>query len=82
MNLEVEKDETNFDSGTFLLNNLPTKILFNSGANYSFVSHKFSRKLALSVDKIDSALAVEDTSGKFIRISDYIKNIVINLNGN
>ncbi|XP_023768442.1 uncharacterized protein LOC111917027 [Lactuca sativa] len=53
-----------------------------TSANYSFISHKFSGRLALSIDKLDNALVVEVSSGKFIPVSDCIKNIVIDLNGN
>lgn len=56
--------------------------MFDSGANYSFISHKFYGRLALPIEKLDNALVVEVVSGKFIPVSDCIKNIVIDLNGN
>ena len=46
MTLEAAKDEADVASGTFLVNELPAQILFDSGANYSFISHEFGRKLA------------------------------------
>ena len=77
--LEAAKDATYVASGTFLVNGLSANILFDSGANYSFISHKFGGRLAFPVD---NALVIVVASGKFIPIGDCIKNIVINLNGN
>lgn len=82
MTLEAANDATNVALGTFRVNVFPTNILFDSGANYSFMSHKFGGRLALLVDKLDNALVVKVVSGKFISISDCIKTIFINLNGN
>ena len=59
MTLEAAKAEANVTSGTFLANGFPANILFGSGVNYSFISHKFGRRLALPIDKLDSPLVVE-----------------------
>ena len=82
MNLEASKDVADVPLGTFLVNRLPANVLFDSGANYPFISHKFGGRLALPVDTLDNDLVVEVASGKFIPVSDCIKNIVINLNVN
>ncbi|XP_052622334.1 uncharacterized protein LOC128127699 [Lactuca sativa] len=82
MILEAAMDATDVASCTFLVNELPANILFDSEANNSFISHKFGGRLVLHVDKLDNALVVEVVSGKFIPISNCIKNIVIDLNGN
>ncbi|KAL7618839.1 hypothetical protein Lser_V15G00017 [Lactuca serriola] len=82
MTLEAARDEANVTLGTFLINDLLANILFDSRANYSFILYKLGRRLALPVDKLDSDLVVEVDSGKFKPVSDCIKNIVINLNGN
>lgn len=81
MTLEAEKEEANVTTCTFLVNDFPANILFNSRTNYSFVSHKFARGLALPADKLDSVLVVELTSLKFAPVSNCVENIVINLNG-
>ena len=78
MTLEANKDATDVASGTFLVNGLPANLLFDSRANYSFISH--SGGLALPIEKLDDALIVEVASDKFIHVSDCIKNIVIDLN--
>ncbi|XP_023737290.1 uncharacterized protein LOC111885250 [Lactuca sativa] len=82
MTLEAARDEEDVTSSTFLVNELSANILFDSGENYSFISHKFGGGLALPVNKLDNALLVEVANGKFITVSDCIKNIIINLNGN
>lgn len=82
MTPEAVKEAADVASGTFIVNGLPANILFDSGANYSFVSHKFGGKLALPVEKLDNALIVEVASGKFVPVSNCIRNIIINLNGN
>ena len=58
MTLEAAKEAANVASGTFLVNVLPTNILFDLRAKFSFVSHTFGGKLALHVEKLDDALIV------------------------
>ena len=82
MNLKVAKDEAEVGSSTFLINEFPANILFDSLANYSFISHKFGRKLTLPVRKLENALLVEVASGKIVPVSDCMRNIIIGLNGN
>ena len=82
MTLEAAKEEDDVASGTFLVNEFPAQILFDSGANYSFISHEFGRKLALPVDRLVNALLVEIASGKFVPISHRMKNVLIDLDGN
>ena len=82
MNLETTKKEIDVDSRTFLLNDFHANILFDFGTNCSFISHKFSRRLAFSIDRLHNTLIVEVASGKFVLVSECMKNIVINLNGN
>ena len=80
--LEAVKDVADVASSNFLINGLAANTLFDSGANYSFISHKFGGRLALPIEKLDNALVVEVSSGKFIHVRDCIKNIVIDLNEN
>ncbi|XP_023758047.1 uncharacterized protein LOC111906520 [Lactuca sativa] len=82
MTLEAAREEADVASSTFLVNGSSANILFDSGSKYSFILHKFGRILALPVDRLDSALVVEVASGKFIPVSECIRNIIINLNEN
>ena len=82
MKLEEAKEEANVASGTFLVNNFSANILFDSGANFSFISHEFGRKLALPLSKLKSTLLIEVASGRLVPVNNIVKNIIINLNGN
>ncbi|GJY57188.1 reverse transcriptase domain-containing protein [Tanacetum coccineum] len=53
--------------GTFLLNNLYAFILFDSGADRSFVSTTFSTLLDITPDTLDVSYAVELADGRFFR---------------
>ena len=82
MTLEAAKDEADVSSGTFLVNDLADNILFDSGAKYYFISHRFGRRLAFPIDILYNALIFELTSGICLPISDCIRNIDIDLNRN
>ncbi|XP_023737093.1 uncharacterized protein LOC111885032 [Lactuca sativa] len=82
MTLEAAMEEADVASGSFIVNDLPANILFDYRANYSFISHKFGRRVVFHVGKLDSTLVIDVASEKFIQVSDCIKNIVIDLNGN
>ena len=45
MTLDDAKEEADVASGTFLVNNISANVLFDSGANFSFISHKFGRNI-------------------------------------
>ncbi|GJY74749.1 putative reverse transcriptase domain-containing protein [Tanacetum coccineum] len=51
--------DSNFITGTFLLNNHYASVLFDSGANRSFVSTTFSTLLDITPDTLDVSYAVE-----------------------
>ncbi|KAI3746035.1 hypothetical protein L6452_08451 [Arctium lappa] len=50
-------------SGTFLLNSTPARVLFDSGANFSFVSDVFCKSLNLSASVHSDALVIEFRCG-------------------
>lgn len=81
INLEETNKEVDTALGAFLVNYFTANILFDLRANYYFVSHKFGKILALPLCKLETTLLVE-VSGKIIHVSDCMKNIFINLNGN
>ena len=49
--------------GMFLVNTLPAKILFDSGASHSFISHAFMGRLQLMPDILPYPLAVATPLG-------------------
>ena len=46
-------------AGTFLVNSVPARILFNSGANLSFVSPHFARLLHMTPRPLEGGFEVE-----------------------
>lgn len=44
INLNEAKDETDVALGTFLVNKISVRILFDFEADYSFISHELGRK--------------------------------------
>ncbi|XP_071708347.1 uncharacterized protein [Rutidosis leptorrhynchoides] len=52
-------------SGTFLVNSKSAKVLFNSGADMSYVSLKYAATLDCPLCDLDSPLQVEIADGRF-----------------
>ncbi|GJZ86107.1 putative reverse transcriptase domain-containing protein [Tanacetum coccineum] len=79
----VANAETNPDSnvvtGTFLLNNRYALILFDTGADRSFVSTAFSSQIDITPTKLDHYYDVELADGKIIRINTIIRGCTLNL---
>ncbi|GJS86983.1 putative reverse transcriptase domain-containing protein [Tanacetum coccineum] len=57
--------DSNVVTGTFLLNNCYASMLFDSGADRSFVSTTFSALLDVAPSTLDTSYAVELSDGKF-----------------
>nr|XP_043637934.1 uncharacterized protein LOC122608929 [Erigeron canadensis] len=53
------KESTDFVSGTFLVHDTPAKILFDSGANRSFVATRFTKNIPLHLSLLKPPLLVE-----------------------
>ena len=67
-------------NGTFLVNNNYASILFDTGADMSFVSCEFESSLALPRSKLVNSYSVEVANGKSISIDSVIRNCTLNLN--
>nr|GFA90206.1 reverse transcriptase domain-containing protein [Tanacetum cinerariifolium] len=61
-------------TGTFLLNNLYGTALFNSGADRSFVSTKFSTLINIKPVEIDTIYEVELADEKRVKDVPVIRN--------
>ena len=68
-------------NGTFLINNHYASILFDSGADRSFVSFDFEPLLASSRTKLGESLTVEVADGKPISIDSVVRDCSLDLNG-
>jgi hypothetical protein len=69
-------------NGTFLINDHFASILFDSGADKSFVSLKFEHLLATPRTKLDTSLNIELASGSLETLSETILNCSLDLNEN
>ena len=80
---EIGVDEArhnpNVVTGTFLLNNHYASVLFDSGADRSFVSLKFRPKISLKSQKLKEDYVVEFANGQDVRASDVITECTLNL---
>lgn len=67
---EEAKKEFEVVTGTFLLNSLPAYVLFDSGANRSFVSVKFASHASFVLSKLEIPLEVEVADSKTFVVFD------------
>ncbi|GJR74724.1 putative reverse transcriptase domain-containing protein [Tanacetum coccineum] len=74
---EVNQD-SNVVTGTFLLNNRYTSMLFDSGADRSFVSTTFSSLIDIILTTFDVSYAVELADGKIIRADTILRGCTLN----
>ncbi|XP_075473995.1 uncharacterized protein LOC142505057 [Primulina tabacum] len=73
-----EADNTNdVVVGTFLLNEMPAYALFDCGANHSFVSRRFAKKLKLEHETLSELLRVAKTAIKTIETHKVNRNCKI-----
>ncbi|GJR51137.1 putative reverse transcriptase domain-containing protein, partial [Tanacetum coccineum] len=70
--------DSNVVTGTFLLNNRYVSILFDTGADRSFVSATFSSLIDIAPTTLDHYYDVELANGKIIRINTIIWGCTLN----
>ncbi|KAD6795232.1 hypothetical protein E3N88_06128 [Mikania micrantha] len=72
----MTKDQADKDpdvvTGTFLINDIPASVLFDSGASMSFVAITFCDKLCANVKKIEHAFNMKTALGKSTRVTEAI----------
>ncbi|KAK1411706.1 hypothetical protein QVD17_38266 [Tagetes erecta] len=66
MNAKDARQEPTVVTGTFLVNNHYASVLFDTGADLSFVSKDFESLLNAKVDKLDKKYIIEIANGKKI----------------
>nr|GEX08902.1 hypothetical protein [Tanacetum cinerariifolium] len=70
--------DSNVVTGTFLLNNRYASILFDTGADRSFISIAFSSLVNIEPTPLGSSYDVELADGKIVRIDIIIRGCTIN----
>ncbi|GKA19537.1 putative reverse transcriptase domain-containing protein [Tanacetum coccineum] len=73
--------DSNIVKGTFLLNNHYAFILFDSGADRSFVSTTFSTLLDITLDTLDVSYAVELAEGRISETNTVLRGCTLGLLG-
>ncbi|GJX12655.1 putative reverse transcriptase domain-containing protein [Tanacetum coccineum] len=73
--------DTNVVMGTFLLNNRYASILFDSGADRSFVSTTFSALLDVIPSTLDVSYAVELADGRYAKTNTLLRGCTLGLLG-
>ncbi|GKD33466.1 putative reverse transcriptase domain-containing protein [Tanacetum coccineum] len=73
---------SNVVKGTFILNNHYASMIFDSGADRSFVSTTFSTLLDITPDTLDVSYAVELADGKISETNTILRGYILGLLGN
>ncbi|KAD5317690.1 hypothetical protein E3N88_17636 [Mikania micrantha] len=71
------KDDPNIVTGTFPLNNVYASILFDTGADRSFISSEFSKLLDITPTPLDYKYTVELADGKLIETQHIFRGCVM-----
>ncbi|GJZ68308.1 putative reverse transcriptase domain-containing protein [Tanacetum coccineum] len=70
--------DSNVVTGTFLLNNHYASILFDTGADRSFISTAFSSLIDIAPTLLENSYDVELADGKIVRIDTIIRGCTLN----
>ncbi|GJS64755.1 reverse transcriptase domain-containing protein [Tanacetum coccineum] len=73
--------DSNVVTGTFLLNNCYASMLFDSGANRSFVSFTFSALLDVEPSTLDTSYAIELADGRILETIVILRGCTLGLLG-
>nr|GEV72898.1 putative reverse transcriptase domain-containing protein [Tanacetum cinerariifolium] len=71
--------KSNVMTGTFLLNNRFASVLFDTGADKSFVSTTFSSQINITPSTLDHCFDVELADGRIIRLNTILRACTLNL---
>ncbi|KAI3718153.1 hypothetical protein L6452_19006 [Arctium lappa] len=81
MTAEEARASANVVSGTFLINSVPARILFDTGASFSFVSELFRQKIAMPTTSLEDALVVEIADGSQVLIHEVLRQCTLSIEG-
>ncbi|GJT18350.1 reverse transcriptase domain-containing protein [Tanacetum coccineum] len=71
--------DSNVVTGTFLLNNRYASILFDTGADRSFVSTAFSSQIAITPTALDHYYDIELADERIIRLNTILRGCTLNI---
>ncbi|GKC91570.1 putative reverse transcriptase domain-containing protein, partial [Tanacetum coccineum] len=81
LGVEEARQDLNIMTGTFTLNNHYAMILFDSGADYSFVSTTFIPLLGIEPSNLGFSYEIEIASGQLIEINKVILGCKLEIEG-
>ncbi|GJU35249.1 reverse transcriptase domain-containing protein [Tanacetum coccineum] len=70
--------DANVVTGTFLLNNRYASVLFDTGADRSFVSTAFSSQIDIAPTVLDHDYAIELADGRIVSVNTIIRSCILN----
>ncbi|GKE02009.1 putative reverse transcriptase domain-containing protein [Tanacetum coccineum] len=70
--------DSNVVTGTFLLNNRYASILFDTGADRSFISFAFSSLIDIAQTPLENSYDVELADGKIVRVDTIMRGCTLN----
>ncbi|GKB50085.1 putative reverse transcriptase domain-containing protein [Tanacetum coccineum] len=76
---EAAVKDNNVVNGTFLINNVYASVLFDTGADRSFVFYTFSKYIDIPPTALDTNYSVELADGKSLTISTILIRCTLNL---
>ncbi|GJT52003.1 putative reverse transcriptase domain-containing protein [Tanacetum coccineum] len=76
---EAAVKDNNVVNGTFLINNVYASVLFDTGANRSFVSYAFSKYIDIHPTTLDTNYSVELADGKSLTTNPILRGRTLNL---
>ncbi|KAI3707612.1 hypothetical protein L6452_26238 [Arctium lappa] len=81
MSSEEARASTDVVSGTFLLNSVPMRVLFDSGSSFSFISDAFCEMIDMPKSSLDEAIVVEIANGSQVIIRDVVRSCTLEFDG-
>ena len=82
MSVEEAKSGSDVITGIHLVNSVPARILYDSGASVSFVSYNFSKHLTSPLAKLSRPLEVEIADSKIVVVSNVYRDVEIEIDEN
>ncbi|KAJ9557680.1 hypothetical protein OSB04_012294 [Centaurea solstitialis] len=75
------RETSDLVSGTFLVNSIPTLVLFDTGAERSFVHDTLAKDFTMPTTPLSDALVVEVAGGFLVTVRDCFEGCTIELDG-
>ncbi|XP_071709325.1 uncharacterized protein [Rutidosis leptorrhynchoides] len=82
MSVDTATETDDAITGMFLINSLPALVLFDCGANRSFVSVTLCDKLKFPINVLSDPLRIEVGDGRTVPVTTSVSGVTIEIDGN